>query len=254
MPRAADVYYFEWGEENAAPPVLLIHGAGGTHLHWSPEIRRIPGYHILAPDLPGRGKSKGVGAQTIEEYVEAILRFMDSIRLRPAVVVGHSMGGAIALTLALNAPERVRALGLFGTGARLRVAPAILDGLSNTASFPATVQLINQWAFSPRTSPRLKELATQRMQETRPTVLHGDFLACNLFDVFSRLEEITIPALILCGAEDKLTPPRYSQFLHEKLPQATLRIIEGAGHMVMLEKPAESAKALREFLHETVSG
>ena len=248
MPNAADLYFFEWGKESSKPPILLIHGAGGSYLHWATELRRLPGYHVLAPDLPGHGKSGGVGEQTIQGYAEAILRWMDALRLRPAIVIGHSMGSAIALTLALDSPARVRALGLIGSGARLRVAPAILEGTASETTFPATVQTITQWSFGSHASPRLKTLAAQRMSETRPTVLHGDFLACNLFDVMPRVEEIQVPALVLCGAEDKMTPPRYSAYLHEKIPNSTLKIIEGAGHMVMLEKPKEVAEALLSFL------
>ena len=173
---------------------------------------------------------------------------MDAINLPAAIIIGHSMGSAIALQLALDAPDRVPALVILGGGSRLRVASQILESTINEATFPLAVKTIIEWSFGSGTSPRLKELATQRMAETRPTVLHGDFLACNEFDAGERLTEITCPTLILCGAEDKMTPPKYSKHLHEHIPNAELTIIEKAGHMVMLEKPHEVAEAVEHFV------
>src|SRR3972149_963517 len=138
MPFAAGLYYFVHEVENATrPPVILIHGAGGTHLNWPPQVRRLTGQPIYAVDLPGHGKSEGIGKQTIRDYAEDIVEFMKALKFRAAVMIGHSMGGAIALLLALYHSPRVIALGLIGSGAKLRVAPAILDA----AADPATCQL-----------------------------------------------------------------------------------------------------------------
>ncbi len=249
MPLAAGLYYFSHEEENySRPPVLLIHGAGGTHLHWPPQTRRMPGQRVFALDLPGHGKSQGVGLQSVGDYAEFIIQFMDAARLNAAVMVGHSMGGAIALTLALDFPDRVLGLGLVGSGARLRVHPAILDGTADPSAFETTVKLINDFSYGPHVKPRTKELAALRMAETRPSVLHGDFVACDNFDVMERLGEIAVSALILCGAEDKLTPPRYSEYLRDHLRAARLHIFEGAGHMLMLEQPQAFTEALADFL------
>ena len=249
MPTAAGLYYFAHEPEgDDQVPVILIHGAGGTCLHWPPEVRRLEERRVYALDLPGHGKSEGIGKQSIEEYARAVVDFMKALKLRSAVVVGHSMGGAIALTVALRYRRRAIALGLIGTGARLRVAPAILESTANPATFETAVQTITDWAFGPDVSPDLKALAAQRMSETRPTVLHGDFLACDVFDVMDKLERIRVPTLVLCGSEDKLTPPRYSEYLHEHIPSSRLVVVEGAGHMVMLEQPEAVATALQDFL------
>ena len=128
MPINANIYYFEHqGEGTRKPPVVLIHGAGGTHLHWPAPIRRLPEYPVYALDLPGHGKSEGRGQQSITAYAQCVLDWMDSLQMHKAVFIGHSMGGAVALTLGLQHPERVLGLGLVGTGARLKVAPAILE-------------------------------------------------------------------------------------------------------------------------------
>jgi pimeloyl-ACP methyl ester carboxylesterase len=249
MPFNADIYYRNSQEgDGETPPVVLIHGAGGTHLHWPAQIRRLPGFRIYALDLPGHGQSEGRGHQTIEAYCQSIIQWLESIDIFRAVFVGHSMGGAIALTLALKHPERVIALGLVGTGARLRVAPVILENAANPTTFPVAVKAIIERAFTSESDPRLVELAAQRMQTTRPAVLHGDFVACNAFDMMENVRKIRVPSLVICGQDDQLTPVRYAQYLADQIPRAELNLIPNAGHMVMLEQPQATAEALSNFL------
>lgn len=249
MPTAAGLYYFSHqADEPSSLPLILIHGAGGSHLHWPPEFRRLNGYQIASLDLPGHGKSEGIGRQTITEYVQVLQEFMDAINLPAAIIVGHSMGSAIALQMALDAPDRILALVLVGSGSRLRVAPSILENTASEATFPLAVKTINDWAFGPDTPERLKELAAKRMGETRPTVLHGDFIACNEFDVGERLAEIKLPTLIICGSEDKLTPPKNAKILHEHILNSEHVVIERAGHMVMLENPRAVVEAVESFI------
>jgi len=121
MPFAAGIHYFVREEGDVfRPPVILIHGAGGNHLYWPPELRRLAGFRVLALDLPGHGKSSGVGLQSIRDYASSLMTYMDAVGLSRAVIVGHSMGGAIALTLCLDHAERVAGLGLIATGALAR--------------------------------------------------------------------------------------------------------------------------------------
>ncbi len=249
MPIINDTYYFAHQKEGTQLlPVVFIHGAGGSHLHWPAQIRRLRNYRVYALDLPAHGKSSGRGLKTIASYARFINNWMDAIALEKAVFVGHSMGGAIALTLSLDLPERVLGLGLIGTGARLKVAPKIIELASNEKSFPAAVEIITMWAFAPQADARLVELASQRMLEIPPAVLHSDFVACNGFDEISSLPQINQPTLILCGQEDRLTPLRYSQYLADHIPMAELKTFPNAGHMVMLEKPLAVASTLNDFL------
>jgi pimeloyl-ACP methyl ester carboxylesterase len=186
--------------------------------------------------------------QTVAGYAQAVLDWLQAVELPRAVFVGHSMGSAIVLRLALDHPERVLGLGLAGAGARLRVHPDILNNLASESTFLSAVKMVIEWAFSPQAAPRLVESAAKRMAETRPSVLHGDFLACDTFDVREQIAEIRQPALVICGADDFLTPPRYAQFLADRMPAARLVIVPNTGHMVMLEQPQAFTAALLSFL------
>ena len=232
------------------PTLVLIHGAGGTRLHWPAELRRLAGASVYTLDLPGHGRSTGEGCDTISGYAKAVAAFLRAVDTGPVVIVGHSMGGAIAMTLALDF-DCVTGAVLVGTGARLRVAPAILEGLHS--NFERSVELITRFAWSRGALPKLIELGKQALLDTGPAVLLGDFSACDCFDVMERLETVKVPTLVISSSADQLTPVKYGRFLTEHIPNAHLVVIENAGHMVMLEQPNEVAEAVRKFLEESFS-
>jgi len=250
MPVAAGCYYFAHNLENRSRPlVILIHGAGNTHLSWPADIRRLPGQRLLALDLPGHGKSGGLGRHSIADYARDLVNLMDTVGVYSAILIGHSMGGGIALQTALDHPERVIGLGLVGSNARLRVSPAILEALDNPAIIPQAVEAMVELSYGPQADASLKKLAERMLGEVRPAVLQGDLLACNAFDVIQRLPEIHKPTLIICGTLDQMTPLRYSEAMAAILPQAALQTIDGAGHMVMLEQPRRVANLLNVFIN-----
>lgn len=230
------------------PPLLLIHGAGGSHLHWPPQLRRLPGVSVLAPDLPGHGRSEGPGREAIGEYARDVVSFLDALGVERTVVGGHSMGGAIAQAIALEHAERVAGLILIGTGAKLRVAPAVLDGILN--DFDATAGLVVDWSFGPAATDDLKQLGIKAIRETDPAVLLGDYRACDRFDIRDQLERIQTPTLVVGGTADRLTPLRFSRYLAENIDRARLEIIEGGGHMMALESPEEVGAVVDRFMAE----
>jgi len=232
------------------PPLLLMHGAGGNFLSFHPYLRRLANERVYTLDLPGHGQSEGQGRKSIEEYAEDTARFMDALRIESAVMIGLSMGSGIALTLALKYPRKVKALVLMGGGAKLRVAQSTLDDVGSPEMFETAVETINRACFSSHASEELVALSKKSMLNTGPSILLGDFLACNQFDVKAQLDQIQIPVLILCGAEDVMMPPKYSQYLKEHLPNTQIHMIERSGHMVTLEQPDEVAKRIKQFLDE----
>lgn len=255
MPEAAGIDYAVsmGGSPSGDPPLVLIHGAGGSRLHWPPELRRIQDRDVYAVDLPGHGRSLGSAAEHIEGYVDGINQWMGAIGLPPSIVVGHSMGGAIAQQLAYDHREQVAGLVLIGTGSRLPVNESLLVLTNAEDTFPQATELILRWQFSRQVDPALVTLAKESLEMIDHSVMHADLTACSRFDVSERNPRVALrglPAVVICGQEDKMTPLAMNQALADFIPQAEMVSIPDAGHMVMLEKPAEVAQAVRSFLSQ----
>lgn len=208
----------------------------------------MPGVRVYALDLPGHGKTDGCGEQTIAAYASAILHWLQAMEIHQAIFVGSSMGSAIALYLALESPEHVAGIGLIGGGARLAVNPILLQETSQATTYHNAIGKLARWYFSPQTPEELIQLCGRRMEDIRYSVLHGDLLACDAFNVTDRLVDIAQPTLVICGADDRMTPPRLSQVLARSIPGAQLELIEHGGHMVMLEHPELVASHLIQFV------
>lgn len=228
--------------------LLLIHGAGGSHLDWPPEIRNLAECDVYAIDLPGHGRTDFPGCSSIVDYADIIRAFVENAGSENMILVGHSMGGAIAQTIGLNPPPQVKGLVLVASGSRLRVAPEILNGV--TKEFEKTAETISSLNWSENASSELKELGRRMMLKNDPASLYGDFLACNDFSLMDRLDEIQLSTLIISGTEDRLTPPKYSQFMADRIPHSRLLTIDGAGHMIMLEESERVASSITEFVEE----
>lgn len=249
--ETADISYshFDSGDQdNGSPPLLLIHGAGGTRLNWPPEIRRMKGVEVYALDLPGHGESSGRSERTVDGYAQSVLDWMDAQNIPTAIVAGHSMGGAITQTMALRAPNRTAGIVLVSTGARLRVHPQILELSSDAEKFDQAAEIVTNWSFSENADTRLKQLALARYKEMKAEVANFDFHACNEFDRMEEIGQIRTPTLVICGEEDVMTPPKFSRYLAEQIEGADLVLIPGAGHMMALEKPDVVANAIKEFV------
>ncbi|MCX6039010.1 MAG: alpha/beta fold hydrolase [Chloroflexi bacterium] len=249
MPIAAGIHYFlHEGGRPTKPPLVLIHGAGGDLLSWPPEIRRLADVRVFTLDLPGHGKSEGPGCQSVVDYADSVVGFMNAAGLSRAVFVGHALGGAIALALAIDHPECVAGIGLISTGPRLPIATSVLENAANPATFILAVQSLQELMHIPQASKYLKDQTFRHLSSIRPTLFHGDLRACDQFDVTTRLDAIRTPVLVLCGTDDQLTPRRYSESLAGQIHGAALQTIDGAGHLVMLEQPRRVSALLSVFL------
>lgn len=238
-----ELYFAQAGQ--GQPALLFVHGAGGDHTIWGEQLRELAkDFSVIALDLNGHGRSPAREGDGLQTYVEDVLAVLNAFA-QPTVLVGHSMGGAIALSVALQHPQDLVGLGLVGTGARLKVHPQILE-LCQT-DFEKAVELVISWAFAEQTDPALKDKAREQMRRNGQSALYRDFLSCSTFDVMNRLSEISVPTIVICGREDKLTPVKYSEYLQQNIPNAQLQIIERAGHMVMVEQPEAVTRVLKEF-------
>lgn len=221
--------------------LVFLHGAGSTSEVFAAQVNAFEG--ALAPNLPGH-LCEGEPA-SIAEFASFVASFVRDQGLSDVVLCGHSMGGAVALQSALDRTPGVRAAVLLGSGARLRVAPAFIDGLA--ADFAGTARLIARNFFAEPTPERVEWAARLMERVGRPQTIR-DFRACDAFDALERLGEIDVPLLALTGESDKMTPPKFAGALADRVPGGEARIVPGAGHLVMVERPEETNAAIRAFL------
>ncbi len=230
-------------------PLVMIHGSLCRHRLWDQQRALSKEARLILLDLPGHGESDPLeGAITIPRFANIVAQLIHALGIEWMVPVGHSLGGAIALQLALDFPDLLQGLILIGTGAKLGVLPAILEGLKT--DFQTGIDLtIGHLAFAPGADPKLVELSKVEFQSCNPDVGYADFVACNQFDIREQVQAIEVPTLVIVGREDQLTPVKWSKFLADSMPTAELCIIEQAGHLVMLEQPLKVNQVISAFLN-----
>lgn len=242
----AHLFFAQHQPQDARQALLLIHGAGSSHLSWPARLRRLPQTAVYALDLAGHGRSRPPGHNTIEAYTQDVLDFIATLKLENVVVLGHSMGGAITQMVGLAQPPGVVGLVLLGTGAKLRVSPAILKTIQD--DYEAAVELLNRYYWSGNQDPAAEAANRRSMLACPPEVTLNDFMACDQFDLRDRLAEITLPTLVISASVDQMTPPKFGQFLADRLSQAEFALIEPAGHMMTLEFPEKVVQLVRDFM------
>ncbi|HEY5256895.1 MAG TPA: alpha/beta fold hydrolase [Candidatus Baltobacteraceae bacterium] len=221
--------------------LVFVHGAGCTPEVFVEQLSDFPDARAIA--LPGHGAP---GSETtVDGFTDAVAGAIDAGGWNDVVLCGHSMGGAIAIELAIRAHPAVRAVVAIGSGSRLRVNEELLAGLAG--DFDATSRRIAAWLFAEPTPQRV-EYSTRMMARVGPAQTLADFAACNAFDATDRLGSIALPFLAIAGDADVMTPPKYARLLGDRIPGAQVRILRGAGHLAMLERPAEANAALRAFV------
>jgi len=255
MPFKAGFYYsLHEGGKPEQKPVILIHGAGSSHLFWPAEIRRLSGHTVIALDLPGHGHSSGTGSQSISDFTASIVEFLAVTGIFKAVFIGHSMGGAIALQLAQDYPQHVIGIGAISTGANFYLPSDLTAYLSNESTAAAGRQILTDRLLFPaiQQSPTAS-LNVKTMLTARTGVLFSDWVACSRFDVHQSLGLINVPAYIACGTEDRLTPQGQAQFLASGLPIGRLELFRDAGHLLPLEQPVKLAAGLSHFVNDLLA-
>ncbi len=226
--------------------VLFVHGAGGNSLLWQRILRSLSGNaRAVAVDLPGH-PSGGITCRTVEDYAEALHVFIGDSHLVKPAVAGHSMGGATVLTLALTHPEDIGGLILVSTGAKLGVAPELIEGLRGQPMM-AIENIITPWSFYSIDLGLGREARAALSVSNLPVFLN-DYLACQGFDVRKDIRKIATRTLVVCGDKDRMTPPKWSHYLQANVPGAELRFIKDSGHMLPLEKPEALAAVVQSFL------
>lgn len=238
-----------WPLDPEKPTILFVHGAGGTSALWEHQVDSL-GAHLntIAVDLPGHGKSGGPGLESVEDYSAAVSDFIEAAGIPAPIPCGLSMGGAIVLQLVLEQQERFRAAILANTGARLRVLPSVFEAIKN--DYRGFLNALPAFAASGKTDPRRLASFIAESATCPPEVAHGDFTACDRFNVMGRLGTITTPVLVLTAEDDKLTLPKYGSYLKEQMKNASIAEIKEAGHLSPLEQPEAFNRAVLDYLKE----
>ncbi len=236
--------------EGSRAPVVLVHGAAGSSVAWMDVVRRLAGgpRRVIAPDLPGHGQSDPWHDVSIDLYRDAVGTICAQLGVKRAVIVGHSLGGAVALRLALGYPDKVAALVLVGTGARLDVDPALPRALEED---PARFgELYRRLAFSPATPVDVVDRWMAVAVQAAPEIAAADFRAADGFDVRDRLGELRLPTVVVAGEDDLLVSPRRARELAAGIAHARLVMVPHAGHFVAQERPEDFHAALAGLLAE----
>jgi pimeloyl-ACP methyl ester carboxylesterase len=235
--------------DGSALTVLFLHGSGGNREDWQAQLEGLSDLvNTVALELPGHGASEPPGESSVDAYAQWVVEFVRTVGLEQVVLVGCSLGSAITQWLALSGEPWIKGIGLVGAGARLRVHPDFLEGLRKDSE--KALRLLADFALSRTPDPAIHQAVIEKFQKCSADLVHGDLSACNEFDVMKRIAEISLPTSILVGEEDRLTPAKYSHFLHDNIAGSRLAIIPGAGHLAMVEKPDDFNNLLRDFLVE----
>jgi len=239
-----------WPSDPAKSTIFFIHGAGGSSLFWQAQVEGLAAHaNTIAIDLPGHGRSGGNGCDNIQDYARSVIDFIKALDVSNPVLCGISMGGAITQQVLLDSPNNVKAGILMGTGCTLKVAPIIFENIEN--DYPGFVELLTKLSASKKTDRRLVQPFRDDLANCQPEVTHGDFRACDHFDVTGRLSKIVLPVLVLTAEDDQLTPPASGEFLAKNIDRAIRVHIMDAGHIAPMEKPEAVNRTIIEFLDQT---
>jgi len=236
--------------------LVLIHGAGDSSAVWEKQTAHFSANHqVLAVDLPGHGtRVREPGMDRHEKYAQEVCRIMDQHGISKAVVAGHSMGGAVALTMALEHPERLQGLVLVATGARMKMRPDFLEEARKTAetygsAVPSATHIIPvEQMVHPAIPADVVQWLRDRIGRASAQATYADFQANNSFDVMNRLGEIRVPALVVGGSDDRMAPRKFVEFLASGIPGARLEVLDPCGHYPQVEQEEALNRAVESFL------
>jgi pimeloyl-ACP methyl ester carboxylesterase len=263
-------------ERGQGRPVLLVHGITLNAELWSPQLHELAGeFRVLSLDQRGHGRSvagdDGYGMAQLGRDIATVLTRLD---LHDALVVGHSMGGMAALNFAVDHPdvlaERVSGLGLVATAAARPVVPLLVPRATALGALIIerldSGRSVRSFRFSGNDLSLFlirtvfgKDPSAAAIEQVRASIEATDedaiqrLLAGILHehDTTERLGEVAVPAFVVVGSRDVLTPPLFARQMVENLPDAELHVLPQAGHQLMQERPDDIARLIRDLAERT---
>lgn len=258
------LHYVACGDP-ANEPIILIHGLMDSAFHWHKNIDALAQHRrVYAIDLPGFGYSSRIAEPVycLDYLARAVHDFMNEREIMHADIVGHSLGGAVALQLAHDYPERVGKLVLIAPGtyltnqlaplkfaARVPYAPRALMGFAMTSE-QARLRSWRHALGDPANLDRHELSLRVRPQRVKGTAnaLVAMAASCWTNNLHEELDRVTAPTLILWGDKDRTVPPWHGERHVNALPNAELIVLEGAGHIPQNEFPEQVNELMLEFL------
>ena len=254
-----DAYAYTGGRafDASRPVVAFVHGAQHDHSVWILQSRWLAhhGWSVLAVDLPGHGRSAGPPLDTVEAMAQWLLAALSAAGVERAHLVGHSMGSLVGLEAAGRSPGRVASVSMVGTAFPMRVSNALLEAARQDE--PRAFDMINAWSHSGLThqpgcpGPGFSVFVQNRrlMERQPPGTLAVDFAACDAYaGGFEAAARVQCQVLLVLGAADLMTRPSAAAGLIERISDARVVKVPGAGHALMAERPDAVLGALRGFL------
>jgi len=240
----------------AKPATIFLHGAGMDHTVWQLQARWFAwhGHAVLALDLPGHGRSQGPALGSVADLAGWLSRVMDAAAIEQVGLVGHSMGGAIAVEAAAALGERVTRIALLGTAARIPVNAGLLDAARETPQ--RAYQMITAWShgFDARMGGHpvpglwMTGGSLALFARNAPGVLHTDLAACNAWSSGPEAaERLRCPALVIIAANDIMTPAKNGEALARRIGGSRTVTLPNCGHMLVAERPDATLDALIGF-------
>lgn len=224
----------------AGETLFFLHGLGGNIYNWAYQTKHFSESHqVVALELPGHGRSPGKGATIIQDYTDLVRGFFEAMQLRQVILVGHSMGGAIALDYAIKYQDSLKALVLVATGAKFEITTQTLIKMKDNIE--------SIFGALDKAKEKMKDI-DERLVTNDVDVMMGDVVAAKKFNVTSFLPKIQIPTLVIRGTEDPLISTATAEYLRDHIPGCQLANIKGAGHMVMVESHKEFNQILERFI------
>ena len=227
--------------------VVFIHGSGGDHTLWESQCTALQGeFNVVALDLPGHGLSGGSGESEVLRYVEWVKKAIGALGLKKPVLAGHSLGAAISMNFAIREGALLSAIVPVGSGVKMPVNPMILEKIHT--DLPSVISMVVKFSIAKANRDAVGPYLQKGLEKVNPDAFYGDLYACDRMDITAEIDRVAIPTLVICGDDDKMTPPDLSRFIADAIPGAKLALIEGGGHYVMREKPVEFNTVLSAFV------
>jgi 3-oxoadipate enol-lactonase len=232
-------------------PIVFLHGVGSDKSVWSPQLDHFgKTRRTVAFDYPGYGDSDPApNGTTRDDYASAIISAMNELAIDRAHICGLSLGGVVAIAMNAADPSRCASLILADTFAVHSGGRAIYDrSIAASSGLRGMAEARVDVLLAQPADPEVRSEVVETMARIDPAAYRIGAEAVWLADQRDRAANIQTPTLVLCGTEDKVTPPALSQDLAALVPGARIALIEDAGHIGNLERPGEFNRIVEEFI------